>query len=116
VIPATWEAEIRRIVVRGQPGQMVCRTPISKITIPKWTEGMAQVVELLFCECRALSSKPGPTKKKKKKKELLMTSTVLVSITGHMVILGVYNALLYPFCIPCTFASSSAGLGSLLER
>jgi hypothetical protein len=32
VIPATWEAEIRRITVQGQPKQIVLKTPISKIT------------------------------------------------------------------------------------
>jgi hypothetical protein len=31
VILATWEAEIRRIVVQGQSDQIVCKTPISKI-------------------------------------------------------------------------------------
>jgi hypothetical protein len=30
VIPATQEAEIRRIKVRSQPGRMVHKTPISK--------------------------------------------------------------------------------------
>jgi hypothetical protein len=34
VIPATWEAEIGRISVQGQPGQ---NNPISKITRAKWT-------------------------------------------------------------------------------
>jgi hypothetical protein len=32
VILATWEAEIRRMVVQGQSGQIVHETPISKIT------------------------------------------------------------------------------------
>jgi hypothetical protein len=27
IIPATWEAEIRRILVQGQPMQMVYKTP-----------------------------------------------------------------------------------------
>jgi hypothetical protein len=35
-ILATWEAEIRRIKVQGQPGQ------ISKITRAKWAAGVAQ--------------------------------------------------------------------------
>jgi hypothetical protein len=30
VIPATWEADIRRIVVQGQPGKIVCKTPSPK--------------------------------------------------------------------------------------
>jgi hypothetical protein len=33
----TWKAEIRRIEVQGQPGQIVPETPISKITRAKWT-------------------------------------------------------------------------------
>jgi hypothetical protein len=35
VIVATWEAEIGRIEVQGQPGQMVHKTTISKITRAK---------------------------------------------------------------------------------
>jgi hypothetical protein len=35
VIPAIWEAEIRRIEVRDQPRQIVRETPISKITRAK---------------------------------------------------------------------------------
>jgi hypothetical protein len=35
-ILATWEAEIRRIMVRGQPGQIVHETPSPKITRAKW--------------------------------------------------------------------------------
>jgi hypothetical protein len=35
IILAIWEAEIRRIGVQGQPGQIVCKTPISKITRAK---------------------------------------------------------------------------------
>jgi hypothetical protein len=30
IIVAIWEAKIRRIMVGGQPGQIVCKTPISK--------------------------------------------------------------------------------------
>jgi hypothetical protein len=36
VILATWEAEIGRIKVRGQPQQVVPETPISKITEMDW--------------------------------------------------------------------------------
>jgi hypothetical protein len=45
VILATWEAEIGKIKVRGQPGQIVHKTypsTISKITRAKWTGGVAQ--------------------------------------------------------------------------
>jgi hypothetical protein len=57
VILATWEAEIRRITVRGHPGQIVQETPISKVTRAKWTGGVAQAVELRLCKLQALSSK-----------------------------------------------------------
>jgi hypothetical protein len=39
--------------------------PISKITRAKWTGGVVQAVERLFCKSEALSSNPSPTKKKK---------------------------------------------------
>jgi hypothetical protein len=61
-IVATWEAEIRRITVQGQPKQIVYKTPISKITKLKWTGGVAQVVEYLLCKCKA----PVPPKENKK--------------------------------------------------
>jgi hypothetical protein len=70
VILATWEAEIRRITVQGQPGQIVHETPpFPKITIEKWIGIVAQVVEDLLCKCKALSSNPFPTRKKGRKKE-----------------------------------------------
>jgi hypothetical protein len=37
LIIATWEAEIRRIDIKIQPGQIVCETPSSK-----WAVGVAQ--------------------------------------------------------------------------
>jgi hypothetical protein len=40
-IQASWEAEIRRNMVQGQPGQIVCEISISKITRAKWSGGMA---------------------------------------------------------------------------
>jgi hypothetical protein len=60
-ILATWEAEIRRVMVQGQSGQIVHETPSPKITMAKWTGGVA-----LLCKHRALSSNTGPTKKKGK--------------------------------------------------
>jgi hypothetical protein len=36
---------------------------IIKITRPKWTGGVAEVVEHLFCKCEALSSNSSLTKK-----------------------------------------------------
>jgi hypothetical protein len=44
VILATWEAKIRRIKVQSLPGQISSQDPICKITIAKWTGGVAQVV------------------------------------------------------------------------
>jgi hypothetical protein len=68
VVHNTWEAEIRRTVIQGQPGQTVHKTlsPISRITRAKWTGGVVQTMEYLLCSCEALSSNPSPTKKKKK--------------------------------------------------
>jgi hypothetical protein len=37
IILATWKSEIRRISVLGQSRQIVCKTPISKISRAKWT-------------------------------------------------------------------------------
>jgi hypothetical protein len=49
LILATWGAEVRRIVVWGQPSQAhSSQDPISKITRAKWTGGMAQVVQFLL--------------------------------------------------------------------
>jgi hypothetical protein len=64
VIVATWEAEIRRITVRGQPGHIVPKTPS-----PKWIGGVTQVVKHLLCKCKALSSNPRPTRKTTKKRQ-----------------------------------------------
>jgi hypothetical protein len=60
VILITWEAEIGRITVWGQPGQTVLETPISKVTRAKWTGGVVQAVEHLLCTCKTLNSNPVP--------------------------------------------------------
>jgi hypothetical protein len=39
IILATWEAEIGRIKVQGQPRQIVHESTISTITRTKWTGG-----------------------------------------------------------------------------
>jgi hypothetical protein len=47
VILATWGAEIRRIAVQDQPGQIIHEIEISKkLTITQWTRYMAQVPPL----------------------------------------------------------------------
>jgi hypothetical protein len=61
VILATWETEIGKIMVQGQPRQIVHETSISKITRAKWTGDMAQTVEHLLCKFEATV----PPKKKK---------------------------------------------------
>jgi hypothetical protein len=60
VILATWETEMGRIVVWGQSGQIVCETPISKLT---------RAIEYLLCMCEALGSNPSLTKKQKQKQK-----------------------------------------------
>jgi hypothetical protein len=60
VIWAPQEAEITKITVQGHPGQIVCKTPSSKITRKKWNGGMVQVAEHLLCKHRALSSNSNP--------------------------------------------------------
>jgi hypothetical protein len=38
IILATWEAEIGRIAVQGQPRQLVHEIPFPKLTRAKWME------------------------------------------------------------------------------
>jgi hypothetical protein len=45
IILATWEAEIGKIKVRGQPKKIVLKTPSPKVIITKWTGGVAQMVK-----------------------------------------------------------------------
>jgi hypothetical protein len=54
MILTPWEVEIRKIMVQGQPRQIVQETLTSRITRAKWTGGMAQV-ESLLCKCEVLS-------------------------------------------------------------
>jgi hypothetical protein len=75
VILATWEAEIRRITIRGQLGQTVHKIPSPEIIRAKWTGGAAQVVDCLLCKSQVLSSNFSPTEKK----------TVFVRLTYHRV-------------------------------
>jgi hypothetical protein len=61
VILAIWEAEIRKIMVQGQPMEIVQEIPSPKITRAKWTVGVTQMVERLFAR-----SNSSPTYKKRK--------------------------------------------------
>jgi hypothetical protein len=56
IILATQEAEIKRIAVRSQPGQIVPQDPISKNPSQK-----------IGLKVKALSSSPSSVRKKKKK-------------------------------------------------
>jgi hypothetical protein len=103
---ATWEAEIRRIAVWGQAGQIVLErpsTPHSKITTTKWTGDVAQVVEHLLCKCKALNSNYNPTKKKFKSWE-----------TGLNAFIHVVNFM--PFRIWDSFADYHSPVRKALKR
>jgi hypothetical protein len=71
IIPGTWKAEIRRIVVQGQPLKTVNETPISKITIENGLEvGLRGKVPAWQAQIPKFKSQ-SHQKKKKKKKSLL---------------------------------------------
>jgi hypothetical protein len=59
---------MRRIVAQGQPGKIVHKTPISKITGAKWIGGVPQVVQLVLYKHKGLSLNFSPTKKGKEGK------------------------------------------------
>jgi hypothetical protein len=66
IILATQEAEIRRIVVQSQPGQIVCET-LSQKTLQKKI-GLVQ-----WLQVKVLSSSPSTERKKQKTIEYLRT-------------------------------------------
>jgi hypothetical protein len=68
IILVTWEAEIRRITVQGQPKQIVHKTTISKIARAKQTGHVALSVEHLFCKHKTLNSNPSSINKQQKQK------------------------------------------------
>jgi hypothetical protein len=51
VILGTWEAEIGRVAIGGQPRQILCKIPF-----PKWAEGLTHVIQHLLCKHESLSS------------------------------------------------------------
>jgi hypothetical protein len=65
VIIATWEAEIRRIIVRGQPMQIVPKHPISKITKVKLDWQCSSISRVPALQVKAMSSNHSLTKKEK---------------------------------------------------
>jgi hypothetical protein len=66
---ATQEAEIRKIMVWGQPRQRVHKTLSWKYPPQKRAGGVAQMVQHLPSKRETLSSNPGITRKKKKRQE-----------------------------------------------
>jgi hypothetical protein len=65
IIPATQEAEIRRIVVQGLPGQNESETLSQIYPTQKRAGRVDQVVECLPSKHESLSSNPKTTGKKK---------------------------------------------------
>jgi hypothetical protein len=65
VIPATQEAEIRRIMVQSQPRQIIRETLSQKIPSQKKAGGVGQTVEHLPSNCEAQSSNTITTKKER---------------------------------------------------
>jgi hypothetical protein len=68
LILATQEAEIRRISVQSQPGEILLETLSQKYPTQKRGSGVIQVVEHLPSKHEPLSSNSRTAKKKKKKK------------------------------------------------
>jgi hypothetical protein len=89
VILATWEFEMQRIMVWGQPKPVVSETLCPKITTATQTGGMAQVVEYLLCKCEALSSNQSHKIRKKDKKKLTSWASwsMLHFLSEYLVIL-----------------------------
>jgi hypothetical protein len=57
-------------MVRGQPGQIVCKTLSGKYSTQKRAGGVVQVVEQLPSKSKALNSNPSTTTTTKKKKDI----------------------------------------------
>jgi hypothetical protein len=92
IILATQEAEIRRIAVQSQPGQIVHKILSRKNPLQKRAGGVAQgvhtrdvvqAVENLLCKHQALNSNPSPTPKKKKRKK---KNTSLKSVPDNFIL------------------------------
>jgi hypothetical protein len=66
IILATWEAEMRRIIVQSQPGQIVQETLSRKYPKQNRAGRVGQVVKRLPSKHEALNSNPSITQKKKK--------------------------------------------------
>jgi hypothetical protein len=66
--PSFWEAEIRRVEVEGQPGQIV-QEIVSRKNPMQVRTGIVAQVECLPCKREALSSNPSTQRKKQKREE-----------------------------------------------
>jgi hypothetical protein len=66
VILATWEAEIRNIMVHSQPRQIVCEILSQKYPTQNRAGGVAQAVLCLPSKNEALSSNPSTARKNDK--------------------------------------------------
>jgi hypothetical protein len=65
IILASWEAEIRRIAVQGQLGQVVHGTPIYKTIRAEmdWRcDCRGGAAQCLLCKCQVVTSTLSPTK------------------------------------------------------
>jgi hypothetical protein len=106
IILATWETEIRRIMVKDQHRQIVSWDVISKLTRAKWTGDVAKVVECLLYMQDVLSSNSDPTKKKRKLStnfaqwlddltlpHLTMTTDLYTSLFFHMWFENIFPSL-----------------------
>jgi hypothetical protein len=64
VILATWEDEVRRIMVQSQPGKIVLLTPTSKMTRANGAESVAHTVKPGSPELKPQSHLPPPKRRK----------------------------------------------------
>jgi hypothetical protein len=62
IIVATHEADIRRTVVLGQPGKIICKTLSQKYPIQKSSGIVTQVIDCLLRKHKSLSSNPSTSK------------------------------------------------------
>jgi hypothetical protein len=77
VIPATQEAEIKRIQVPSQPEQIVCETLPQKYPTQNRAVQVARVVELLPSKCEILSSNSSASKKKNRNHKVCDAYSIL---------------------------------------
>jgi hypothetical protein len=94
VILATWEAKIGRIEVWGRAKANSSQDPISKITRVKWTGGITQAIECLFCKHEALSSNSSLTKNKNKSLSMEDDWQIVESLLWKRHLIGFWSTVL----------------------